>query len=50
MQDAHNAGLKTIAVVFRGVGMSRDGIFKAINEIGVVDISYIQENTPIQFG
>jgi ribosomal protein S11 len=30
--------------------MSRDGVFKAINEIGVIDVSYIKEETPVQFG
>jgi hypothetical protein len=29
--------------------MARDGIFKAINEIGVIDILYIKEDTGIQF-
>jgi ribosomal protein S11 len=33
-----------------GVGMARDGVFKGINDLGTVDISYIKENTPIQFG
>ena len=30
--------------------MARDGVFKAVNEIGVIDVHYIKENTPIQFG
>jgi hypothetical protein len=30
--------------------MARDGVFKGINEVGLVDISYIKEATPIQFG
>lgn len=50
MHDAQWAWLKTLGVIFKGVGMSRDGVFKAINEIGLVDISYIKEATPIQFG
>jgi len=29
--------------------MARDGVFKAINEIGVIDIVYIKEDTAIQF-
>lgn len=50
LKDAQANGLKEIGVVFRGTGMARDGVFKAINEIGVVDIAYIKEDTPIQFG
>jgi ribosomal protein S11 len=30
--------------------MARDGVFKAVNEIGMIDIAYIKENTAIQFG
>jgi hypothetical protein len=30
--------------------MAREGVFKAINETGLVEIDYIHENTPIQFG
>jgi ribosomal protein S11 len=30
--------------------LARDGVFKAINEIGLIDIQYIKENTAIQFG
>jgi hypothetical protein len=30
--------------------MARDGVFKAINEIGLIDIQYIKEATPLQFG
>lgn len=50
LQDASGIGLKTIGIIFKGVGMARDGIFKAINELSSVDINYIQEATPIQFG
>ncbi|MFZ2151028.1 MAG: 30S ribosomal protein S11 [Candidatus Absconditicoccaceae bacterium] len=50
LKDAQNQGLKEIGVVIRGVGMARDGVFKAINEIGLVDIKYIKEETPLQFG
>lgn len=50
LKDAQANGLKEIGVVFRGTGMARDGVFKAINEIGVIDIAYIREDTAIQFG
>ncbi|MCF7834733.1 30S ribosomal protein S11 [Candidatus Gracilibacteria bacterium] len=50
VKDAQGLGLKEIGVIFKGTGMARDGVFKAINEIGLVDIKYIKENTPIQFG
>jgi hypothetical protein len=30
--------------------MARDGVFKAINELSVIDIEYITEATAIQFG
>ena len=50
LKDAQAFGLKEIAVVFRGIGLGREGVFKAINEIGLIDIKYIKEETPIQFG
>ena len=50
LKDAQANGLKEIGVVFRGTGMARDGVFKAINEIGVIDIAYIREDTAVQFG
>jgi len=43
-------GLKEIGIIFRGTGMARDGVFKAINDIGLIDILYIKEATPLQFG
>ncbi len=43
-------GLKEIGVVFRGIWMARDGVFKAINDLGLIDILYIKEATPLQFG
>jgi ribosomal protein S11 len=49
LKNAQGLGLKEIGIVFRGCGMARDGIFKAINEIGVIDILYIKEDTGIQF-
>ena len=50
IKDAQNYWLTEIWVVFNGVGMARDGVFKGINEVGLVDILYIKEATPIQFG
>ena len=50
IKEAQWYGLKEIWVVFNWVGMARDGVFKGINEVGLVDILYIKEATPIQFG
>lgn len=50
LKDGQGYGLKEIGIVFKGVGMAREGVFKAINEVGVIDIAYIKEQTGIQFG
>jgi len=50
LKEGQNLGLKEIGLIFRGSGLARDGIFKAINEIGLIDIKYIKEDTAIQFG
>ena len=50
LKEAQWFGLKEIGVIFRGCGLARDGVFKAINEIWLIDIAYIKENTAIQFG
>lgn len=50
LKDAQGYGLKEVGLVFKGVGMAREGVFKAITEIGVVDLLYIKEDTPVQFG
>lgn len=50
LKDAQNYWLQEIWVIFRWVGMARDGVFKAINEIWLIDILFIKEATPIQFG
>ena len=50
LKEAQALWLKEIGLVFRGTGMARDWVFKAINEIWVIDIQYIREETPIQFG
>ena len=50
LNDGQGYGLKEIGIVFKGIGMAREGVFKAINEVGVIDIAYIKEQTGIQFG
>ena len=50
LKDAQALWLKEIGIVFRGCGMARDWVFKAINEIGIIDIIFIKEDTGIQFG
>jgi len=50
LQEGKNYGLERVGIVFRGTGMAREGVFKAINETGMVDIEYIHEDTGIQFG
>jgi len=50
LKEAQGFGLKEIAIIFRWAGLARDGIFKAVNEIGLIDIKYIKEDTAIQFG
>jgi ribosomal protein S11 len=50
LKEAQGIGLKEIGIIFRWVGLARDGVFKAVNEIGLIDIAYIKEDTAIQFG
>ncbi len=51
MKEARDdMGLKQVGIVFRGAGMGRDGVFKAINDLGLIDIMYIKEETAIQHG
>lgn len=50
LKTAQWYGLREIVVIFRWPGLARDGVFKAINEIGLIDIKCIKEETPIQFG
>ena len=50
LQEAKGYGLEQIWILFKGIWMGREGVFKAINETGIVEITYIQEKTPIQFG
>ena len=51
LRQARDAwGLKELGVIFKGLGLWREGVFKAINDLWGVEIAYIRENTPIQFG
>lgn len=50
LKEGQLLGLKEIGIIFRWTGLARDGVFKAVNEIGLVDISYIKEATALQFG
>ena len=50
LKEGQGYGLKEIGIVFKGIGMAREVVFKAINEVGVIDIAYIKEQTGIQFG
>ncbi len=50
LKEAQGFGLKEIWIIFKGIGLAREGVFKAINEIGLIDIQYIKEATPLQFG
>lgn len=50
LKEAQGFGLKEIGIIFKGVWLAREGVFKAINEIGLIDIQYIKEATSLQFG
>lgn len=50
LKEAQGYGLQEMWLIIKGMGMARDGVFKAINEIWLIDLLYIQEATPIQFG
>ncbi|MBP6911031.1 30S ribosomal protein S11 [Patescibacteria group bacterium] len=51
MKEARDErGLKQVGIVFRGAGMGRDGVFKAINDLGLIDILWIKEETALQHG
>lgn len=41
--------VKIWIIISKRDGLSRDGVFKAFNEIWLIDIKYIKENTPLQF-
>jgi small subunit ribosomal protein S11 len=50
LSQAKQFGLTQVGIIFKGIGLSRDGVFKAINDLGGIDIMFIKEATPIQFG
>lgn len=50
LQEAKGYGLEQVGIIFKWLGMGREGVFKAINETGIVEIEYIREKTWIQFG
>lgn len=50
LKEGTKYGLEKVAIIFKGVGMGREGVFKAINETGTVEIMYIEEKTGLQFG
>ncbi len=51
LQEARdNYGLKEIGIIFKWLWLGRDWVFKAINDLGWIDIMWIREATPIQFG
>lgn len=51
VKDAkENFGLEEIAIICKWLGLWRDWAFKAINDIGWIDILFIKEATWIQFG
>lgn len=50
LKEAQGFWLKEIGIIFKGVGLAREWVFKAINEIGLIEIQYIKEATPLQFG
>ena len=50
LKEAEKYGLEKVWIIFKGVWMWREWVFKAVNETGTVEISYISEKTPIQFG
>lgn len=45
-----NFGLKSIGIKFKWLWLGRDWVFNAINTMSDIDITYIQEATPLQFG
>ncbi len=50
LTEAKNGWLTQIGIIIKWIWLSRDGVFKAINDLGGIDITYIKEATPIQFG
>ncbi len=49
LKEAQWYWLKQMWMIMKWVWMARDWVFKAVNEIGVIDVTYIKEATPIQY-
>lgn len=45
-----HCGVQEVSIICKGIGLGRDGVFRAINDLGGIDISQIKEATGIQFG
>lgn len=50
IQEGKKYGLEKVGIRFKGIGLGREGVFKAINESWSIEIDYICEATPIQHG
>ncbi len=51
LKDARDSyWLKEIWIHLKWLWLWRDWVFKAVNDVGWIDITYIKESTPIQFG
>jgi small subunit ribosomal protein S11 len=50
LEDAKKAWLVSLSLVMKGVGLGREGVFKAINEVGWITIQTIKEATPLAHG
>jgi len=50
LSQAKQYGLNQVGLIFKWIGLGRDWVFKAINDLGGIDIMFIKEATPIQFG
>lgn len=46
----NHCGMKEVGIICRWVWLGRDGVFKAVNETGGIDIAWIKEDTPLRFG
>lgn len=50
LKEAQKYGLQRVGIVMKGIWLGREGVFKAINDTGNIEIEYIKENTPLQHG
>lgn len=44
-----HCGVHEVGIICKGIGLGRDGVFRAINDLWGIDINYIKESTWIQF-